>query len=383
MARRRYQRGSVFLRGKKRPVWVGRWREGERSVLRPDGTRKQVRIFRSKVIGYKHEIPTERLALRTLEREMARINNTAFRDGRVCGVKEFADEWFAVHASKRKPSTSRAVRGHIENHIKPNLGQLDLDKVGEREQQIFVNRLLDKVSRKTALNIIGTLSAMLNTAERWGYIAAKVKLQNLSLPARPGKPPRVFSPTEATAIMTATRGQDRAVYATAAMTGLRAGEIFGLQVQDVDFGAGLLNVRRTVWRGKVQTTKSLRSSAVLPLPSALQGELQPHVEGRGPEEFVFQNRAGRPFQTEKFVRSHLRPLLKKLSLPNGGMHAFRHLHTSLLLATGAPPTVAQAQLRHSDARITLGVYGHVIGDAHRTAVEKVAMSFAPTCARKD
>jgi adenine-specific DNA-methyltransferase len=49
-----------------------------------------------------------------------------------------------------------------------------------------------------------------------------------------------------------------------------------------------------------------------------------------------------------------------------------HTHTSLLLDTGATPKVVQKQLRHADPRVTLGVYGHILGDAHREAVEKVA-----------
>ena len=55
-----------------------------------------------------------------------------------------------------------------------------------------------------------------------------------------------------------------------------------------------------------------------------------------------------------------------------GLHAFRHTLTALLLDTGATPKVVQRQLRHTDARTTLGIYGHVVGDAHREALEKVA-----------
>jgi integrase len=47
-------------------------------------------------------------------------------------------------------------------------------------------------------------------------------------------------------------------------------------------------------------------------------------------------------------------------------------HIALLLDSGASPKVVQRQLRHSDARTTLEIYGHVVGDAHREAVEKVA-----------
>jgi integrase len=47
----------------------------------------------------------------------------------------------------------------------------------------------------------------------------------------------------------------------------------------------------------------------------------------------------------------------------------RHGATSALLADGATPAVVQKQLRHSDARITLGIYGHVIASQQRDAVE--------------
>ena len=77
------------------------------------------------------------------------------------------------------------------------------------------------------------------------------------------------------------------------------------------------------------------------------------------------------------MRQALAPILDKLKIPRRGFHAFRHMHASLLLATGAAPQVAQKQLRHSDARITLGIYGHVIGDSQREAVEKVASILFP------
>jgi integrase len=96
-----------------------------------------------------------------------------------------------------------------------------------------------------------------------------------------------------------------------------------------------------------------------------------------PTKLLFVNRRGRPYSANKVVQKALWPLLDKLKIRRCGLHAFRHTHSSLLLETGAPPTVAQAQLRHSDPRITLGVYGHVIGESQRNAVEKVAELLAP------
>jgi integrase len=53
----------------------------------------------------------------------------------------------------------------------------------------------------------------------------------------------------------------------------------------------------------------------------------------------------------------------------GGFHGMRHGAASALLEDGASPALVQKQLRHSDPRITLGIYGHVIGDQQRNAVQ--------------
>jgi hypothetical protein len=62
MARRRFQRGSVLLRGKRKQKWVGRWRE---DVINSQG--QLVRINRKEVLGTKSDFPTKKLAMRELE----------------------------------------------------------------------------------------------------------------------------------------------------------------------------------------------------------------------------------------------------------------------------------------------------------------------------
>lgn len=161
------------------------------------------------------------------------------------------------------------------------------------------------------------------------------------------------------------------MFAIAAMTGLRVGEILALQIGDFDFENRLLAVRHSVWRGEIQTPKTVGSQAVLPLPDSLAEIVKQHVATlKGP--WLFLNRRGNLFIAENVVRQALAPILDKLKIPRCGFHAFRHLHASLLLSSGAAPQVAQKQLRHADPRMTLGVYAHVIGDSHREAVDKVA-----------
>ena len=119
-----------------------------------------------------------------------------------------------------------------------------------------------------------------------------------------------------------------------------------------------------------QSVKSAASSADVPLPSQLEARLRKHLHTHnGTTELVFVNRNGRPFSPNKLREKVLHPLLVKLGIPRGGFHSMRHGAASALVADGANPAVVQKQLRHSDPRITLGVYGHVIGNQQRDAVE--------------
>lgn len=366
MARQRYQTGCVFLRGKN-PVWVGRYREDE---IGSNG--HPIRVLKSIVLGSKKELPTKRLAQRRLELELSRINSPAYRPGRVATLEEFAERWRREVLSTRKPSTIHAAESHLKIQILPLLGKMKLSDIGVEAQQCFVTRLSGTVSRKTLLNVLGTLSSILTTAQNWGYICEGVKFGKLALPERSiQEEARSFTEEQARAIIAEAKGQFRVMFVIAAMTGLRAGEILALQIGDFDFQNRLLTVRRSVWRGKLQTTKTIHSQAVLPLPDALAEIVKQHVEKLS-THWLFLNRSGHFFIAENVVRQALTPILDKLKIPRCGFHAFRHLHTSLLLSSGAAPQVAQKQLRHSDARITLGIYGHIIGDAHREAVEKVA-----------
>ena len=62
MARKRYQRGRVFLEGKKKDKWAGRYRE---DVMEIDGKTRRVRRY--VILGSKRELPTRRLAERKMD----------------------------------------------------------------------------------------------------------------------------------------------------------------------------------------------------------------------------------------------------------------------------------------------------------------------------
>ncbi len=375
MAHRRYQQGSVFLRGKDPQRWIGRWRE---DIVKPDG--KIHRMRHSVVLGTKskEDLPTEKLARRRLEVHLKVVNSEDYRPSRVSTVSDFTEWWKTQVLVQQKPSSVRAATAHLRCHVLPKLGKLRLDEVTLERQQVFVTQLSQTVSRKSVSNIMGTLSALLKSAKKNHYSAASVKVEDLAFPDEGVKEEsRFFTSDQARKIIGLASEPFRTMFCVLAMTGIRAGELLGLKVDDLDFELHIMHIRRSVIRGRVQSVKSKASRKPLPMPEPLERILKEYLQTwrETPERWLFSNSWHRAYSADKVVMQKLWPILDSLKIPHCGLHAFRHFHSTMLLELGAAPQVAQAQMRHSDPRITLEVYSHVINESHRKAVDRVAEIF--------
>ena len=373
MARRRYQCGCVILKGQ---VWYGKYRD---DVVEQDGTVR--RVQRRTPLGTKEECPTKRLAERKLEQILCRINAVEYRPGRVATLAEFAERWKVEILTKGKDSSQGADKSHLTRHILPYLGKLRLDAIGVENQQTFVTHLADEVSYKSVLNILSTLSSILDTAKNWGYVCEGVDQHKLVLPGRGiKKEAACFTAEQIRNILQIAEDPWRLMFACAAFLGLRAGEILGLKAENIDLQTKTLNIKQSAWRGKVQTVKNTASENTLPIPAVLEGWFHEYLKMWKPNPLglLFCNRNGRAYTSQKVVEYQLWPLLDALKIKRAGFHAFRHAHTTLLLEGGASPKVAQRQLRHADARVTLNIYAHLVEGTHREAVEKLASFLVPS-----
>jgi integrase len=248
-----------------------------------------------------------------------------------------------------------------------------LTEINTKAAQAFVAYLATGArSRKTVENVLLTLSSILRKAKAWDYACESFSLAGITLP-REGvkKEQRSFTDEEAGKIPAAPEPFGT-ILALTSLLGLRIGEVLALRVSDIDFSRKIVRVRQSIDAATrmVQAVKSKASSADVPMPTQLEARLRKHLQTHdGKTDLLFINRHGRPFSANKLRAKVLHPLLVKLGIPRGGFHSMRHGVTSALLADGATPAVVQKQLRHSDPRITLGVYAHVIGNQQRDAVE--------------
>ena len=368
MPRRRFQKGSIVIRGKN-PTRYGIYRE---DVLQSNGTFK--RMQRWIVLGLVSEL-SERAAWKQFQPFLDSVNAYAKQAPRT-GItfSQFVKEWRTSVAVNLKGSTVRAMESHLRSHIMPKLGSLSLTEINTKAVQGFVAYLAtDSRSRKTVENVLLTLSSILRTARTWEYACGNFSLRDITMP-REGvrKEQRSFTDAEMARITKAAPEPFSTILSLGSVLGLRIGEVLAIRVSDVDFARKLIRIRQSVDAATrtVQGVKSKASSADLPMPSQLETRLRKHIQSLdGKSELLFSTRAGRALSANKLREKLLHPLLVKLGIPRGGFHSMRHGAASALLADGATPAVVQRQLRHSDARMTLGIYGHVIGDEQRDAVE--------------
>jgi len=368
VSRRRFQRGNIIIRGKT-PRRYGMYRE---DVLQSNGTFKRVR--RCVLLGPVSSM-SERAAWKAFQPYLDRVNTAAKMPPKSgMTLETFVKEWRTNVAVNLKSSTARAAESHLRAHILPKLGSLTLTEINTKAVQAFVAHLATGGrSRKTVENVLLTLSSILRKAKAWDYACGSFSLADITLP-REGvkKEQRCFTDEEVGKILAAAPEPFGTILAVTSVLGLRIGEVLALRVSDLDFTKKIIRVRQSVdaVTRQVQSVKSSASSADVPLPSQLEARLRKHLQTHdGKTNLLFINRLGRPYSANKLRAKVLHPLLVKLGIPHGGFHSMRHGVTSALLADGATPAVVQKQLRHSDPRITLGVYAHVIGDQQRSAVE--------------
>jgi integrase len=371
--RRRFQRGRLFARGSRKQVWVGSFREDR---LQPDGSIKRIR--RSIALGDTAKV-SRRAALAAFQPFLDAVNIAPPplpKTGKT--LLEAVADWRIHIRPNLKPSTVRAAESHLKQHIIPKLGTLRLCELTVKVVQAFSTSLAFGRTRKTVENVLQTLFSILQTARKFGcavpaVIRADIVLPNTSL----GREVRFFDAVQVGRIIAASKEPFSTMFAVLGMTGLRAGEMLGLKLLDLDFTSKIIHVRRSIdsRTKKEQTPKSKGSASDLPMPRALEKRLceflRTHCR-KNPHGYLFVNRNSNPYSVGKVTEYGLWPVLKELQIESAGLHAFRHAAASELLEEGAPLTVVQRQLRHRDARTTLQKYGHVVGDAQRRAVEILA-----------
>lgn len=287
-------------------------------------------------------------------------------------VKKWKENYLTVQQQlgRLKPSTISSYQSNLDGHIEPFFGARQLAEVTLASVQEFIKALLGKgLSAKTIGNVIVILKEMFKHAVQWGHLDAN-PVQYVERPRGEDKEMDVFTPDEIRRLLDAQEEPLRTLLLTAVLTGMRQGELFGLQWEDIDFARHQIHVRRSLWHGTLGTPKSRRSRRAIDMPPTLEQALQ-HLLTTRRSDFVFCSERGTPLDADNFRHREFPTALRRAELRRIRFHDLRHTYTSLLIAHGAHPKYIQAQLGHASIQTTLDRYGHLMPQLHQAEARKL------------
>jgi integrase len=320
------------------------------------------------------------------------INEAA---GRIT-FRDYAEAWRKdrVHA----PGTAVSVEQQLRLHVYPVIGHRPMNAIRTSEIEALVKRMevtpvatnADKpLAASTIALTYGRVVAVFRAAVRDRIIALSPCV-DITLPDRkPANTLQVLEPGQVLDLVDAVPQRYRAVIITAAGTGLRPGELFGLTVDRVEFLRQRIRVDQQLVRvpGGVKLTHKLKTPTSyrdVPLADSVAQAIAAHLDAYGPHpemNLVFTSEWGGPIQqfpfSQMFENARLRAGIgewrwgDEVEAPTP--HDLRHFYASMLIRSGeASPKVVAARMGHSSIKVTYDTYGHLFSDEEdrtRQAVE--------------
>ena len=369
MTRSRYQNGNLTLRGRRNKVWVARWRE---DVLGSDGRLQRIR--RSIVLGTLASIPTRRRARALLDAKLCDLNSGRHQPQSAMPFNHFIEEvWRPTILPTMKYSTQKLYPHLLRRHLLPAFGDRPLCDIRRVDIQRFVTEKMTRqnLSWQTAVHLRNLMSGTLERAVEWGYFEANPARRIKMPPMQRRRKTIVLTRGQLATLLQVLQEPVKTLAITAAMTGLRIGEVLALRWKNVDFDKCVIRVREAVYEGNLSSPKSRSSVRDIPMGPSLRRLLSEYRKAASVEAFVFASRNGTPLDSHNLLGRVLKPACKRAGLPSISWHSFRHTHATLLSDLGESLKTAQAQLGHARLSTTAEIYTHIVPASQRAAVEKL------------
>lgn len=373
VAKRAYGTGSLFL---KDGAWYGRWRTA-------DGRRRSRRIGPARTNSNRAGL-TKKDAEAALREILLGAMLASAEASDQTTVAELGRALVAALADAgRKPSHLESVRYHLRAHIEPTLGELEAREIDERDVQRLVERMRhQRKAPKTIRNVIGTLHSVLGLAvER--RLLPRNPCDMAKLPRVPrDEQIRFLTQPELERVLaappppTAARAERdwwpvvRVHVLTAAMTGMRLGELRALRWADLDMAAMKVRVRQSYVRGEYGSPKSRRAVRAVPLASRLVAELDEHhkrtVWNQDEDLVLAHPHTGRPLDRVRLLE-HFKAALQRADVRPVRIHDLRHTFATTVAASGQVSLrTLQEWMGHRDLKTTQIYADYMPANARRS-----------------
>ena len=279
--------------------------------------------------------------------------------------EQFARRWFDEYVVPNNKYSERITKRYIlEATLIPFFGKMHIEDITAHHVEKYKAKYMRTgVSNKTINNRLTVLSKCLTTAYEWFALErTPPKIKRLKC-----APPHTdfLSVEECDLLLAHARDVVRELILTALRTGMRQGELTGLQWSSIDWCNRIVTVRhsRCEYQKALVSPKSNRERYI-PLDAELFSLL---LQRRRSEGYVFLGTDGKPFDQNRMSR-RLSAVCKRAGLRRVTWHKLRHTFASHLAMKGVSLNVVQSLLGHTSITTTIR-YAHVAPSSLRAAIE--------------
>jgi integrase len=301
---------------------------------------------------------------------------------------------FAIYTERRlrtyahvhcREITASNYQGLLRRHVLPAIGHKPLDAVTREDiKDIIAAMVMKGLSKSTVANTIAPVKEMLNHAVDDGVLSANPAARVGRYLRRTKDRRADVSPlTREEVIRLLDASQQHApryypLLLCAVRTGMRIGELLGLQWGDIDFHSRFIEVHRAIVRDKLVPTKNGKvrrvdmSQQLTDVLKVLWIQCKEETLRKGWGEvpdWVFVNEAGGFLDPNNVRKRIFYRCLEKAGIRRVRFHDLRHTFASLLIAQNESPKKVQELLGHHSIQVTMDIYGHLYTEGNRKTVD--------------
>lgn len=299
-------------------------------------------------------------------------------------LREYLNYWLEQRKDNLSPTTLYGYKSIMKNHLIPQLGNIELNKLKPLHIQEYYSNRLAFLSPTTVLHHHRLLRKALNDAKGWQIIKLN-PADHVEAPKPKKYKAKVLSVDEIKLLIKVLENTplETPVLLTLFL-GLRRGELLALEWADIDYDNKTITIQRNLVRGgesgnelflkEPKTEKSIRTIPISDnILSLLKKQKIKQNENRlkfgkyyKENNYIFTTEIGNLINPAVF--SHrFGDFLKKNDLKKIRLHDLRHTSATLMLQSKIPAKVASERLGHSNIHTTLDLYSHVLKEMEKEA----------------
>ena len=374
----------VKRNGKEYPYWEGRYTCGF-----DPGSGKQIQ---KSVTG-----KTQKEVAQKIKELTAALDAGTYIAPHKMTVGQWLDTWQNEYLANVKPSTVSSYEATIRNHLQPGLGAIRLDSLTTHDIQEFYNSLhspsenRNALSSKTIKNIHGILHHALEQAMLNNYIRSNPS-NACVIPKAIKKKVKPMNEHQIADFLKAIKGHKyENMFLVALFTGMRQGEVCGLQWECVDFDNGTILIDKQLQslRGKVRgdnekyalvPTKNGKERTITAAPfvmdllwktkQAQDTNRKDFSSDFQENDLVFTDEIGNRVTPQALYRA-FKLVVTELNMKDVRFHDLRHSYAVVSLKSGDDVKTVQENLGHATASFTLDTYGHVTEKMKKDSADRM------------